>query len=373
MLTRFRRCLISAIMMVLSPAMYAAWELNMPQGVTEVSQSVYDLHMLILWICVGIGVIVFGVMFYSIIRHRKSRGVKAAQFHESLSLEILWTAIPTVILIAMAVPATTTLINMYDPSDADIDIKITGYQWKWQYEYMGENVSFFSNLTTSDRQIHNQDEKGSNYLLEVDNRLVIPTGKKIRFLLTSNDVIHAWWVPALAVKKDAIPGYINESWTQIESPGIYRGQCTELCGVDHGFMPIVVEAVSPQDYQVWLDAQRSAAQAQSAAAQQDWSYDQLMARGEQVYASQCSACHGANGEGLGSVFPALKDSPVATTGSVERHIDIILNGVSGTAMQAFAAQLSSVDVAAVTTYERNAWGNNTGDVITPKQIVDAKQ
>lgn len=186
-------------------------------------------------------------------------------------------------------------------------------------------------------------------------------------------MIHAWWVPALAVKKDAIPGYINESWTQIESPGIYRGQCTELCGVDHGFMPIVVEVVSPQDYQVWLDAQRSAAQAQSAAAQQDWSYDQLMARGEQVYASQCSACHGANGEGLGSVFPALKDSPVATTGSVERHIDIILNGVSGTAMQAFMAQLSSVDVAAVTTYERNAWGNNTGDVITPQQIVDAKQ
>jgi cytochrome c oxidase subunit 2 len=358
--------------MVLSPAAYAAWDLNMPKGVTEVSQAVYDLHMLIFWICVGICAIVFGVMFYSIIRHRKSRGVEAAQFHESLSLELLWTAIPTVILIAMAIPATTTLIDMYDSSNADVDIKVTGYQWKWQYEYMGENVSFFSNLSTPAAQIDNKDAKDENYLLDVDNRLVIPTGKKVRFLLTSNDVIHSWWVPELAVKKDAIPGYINESWTQIENPGVYRGQCTELCGVEHGFMPIVVEAVSPTDYQNWLEGQRAAVQAVAAAAQQDWSHDELMARGEQVYATNCSACHGANGEGLGSVFPAIQGSPVVTSGPVRQHIDILLNGISGTAMQAFAEQLSEVDIAAVITYQRNAWGNNTGDTVTPKQIVNAK-
>jgi cytochrome c oxidase subunit 2 len=359
--------------MILSPTVYAEWELNMTRGVTEVSQSVYELHMLILWICVCIGLVVFGVMFYSIIKHRKSRGVKAAQFHENLSLELLWTAIPTVILVAMAIPATTTLIKMYDPSDADIDIKITGYQWKWQYEYMGEDVSFFSNLTTPPGQINNEDAKGDNYLLEVDNRLVIPTGKKVRFLLTSNDVIHAWWVPELAVKKDAIPGYINESWTLIENPGVYRGQCTELCGVNHGFMPIVLEAVSPTDYQIWLDGKRTAAKMASTEAQNDWSYDSLMVRGEQVYASNCGACHGANGEGLGSVFPALKASAVATTGPVEQHIDIVLNGIAGTSMQAFAVQLGEVDIAAVITYERNAWGNNTGDVVTPKQIINAKQ
>ncbi len=360
--------------LVSAPAAMADWELNMPQGVTEVSQSIYDLHMLIFWICVWIGVVVFGVMFYSIFKHRKSKGAKASQFHESLGLELLWTAVPTAILIAMAVPATSTLIEMYDTTDADIDIKITGHQWKWQYDYLGEDVGFFSNLTTSQDEIYDRTAKGENYLLEVDKHVVVPTGKKIRFLITANDVIHAWWVPEIAVKKDAIPGYINESWAIIPEgqEGLYRGQCAELCGVDHGFMPIVLEAVTPAEYQVWLVDQRAAAEAEAAAALGDFSHEELMTKGADVYARSCAACHGVQGAGMGSVFPALVDSPIAT-GDVAAHIDIVINGKSGTAMQAFAAQLSEVDLAAVITYERNAWGNDAGDTVTPKMIIDAKQ
>jgi cytochrome c oxidase subunit 2 len=360
--------------LVSAPAAMADWELNMPQGVTEVSQSIYDLHMLIFWICVWIGVVVFGVMFYSIFKHRKSKGAKASQFHESLGLELLWTAVPTAILIAMAVPATSTLIQMYDIADAEIDIKITGHQWKWQYDYLGEDVGFFSNLTTSQDEIYDRTAKGENYLLEVDRHVVVPTGKKVRFLITSNDVIHSWWVPEIAVKKDAIPGYINESWAIIPEgqEGLYRGQCAELCGVDHGFMPIVLEAVTSAEYQVWLVDQRAAAEAEAAAALGDFSHEELMTKGADVYARSCAACHGVQGAGMGSVFPALVDSPIAT-GDVAAHIDIVINGKSGTAMQAFAAQLSEVDLAAVITYERNAWGNDTGDTVTPKMIIDAKQ
>ena len=360
--------------LVSAPAAMADWELNMPQGVTEVSQSIYDLHMLIFWVCVWIGVVVFGVMFYSIFKHRKSKGAKASQFHESLGLELLWTAVPTAILIAMAVPATSTLIQMYDIADAEIDIKITGHQWKWQYDYLGEDVGFFSNLTTSQDEIYDRTAKGENYLLEVDRHVVVPTGKKVRFLITSNDVIHSWWVPEIAVKKDAIPGYINESWAIIPEgqEGLYRGQCAELCGVDHGFMPIVLEAVTSAEYQVWLVDQRAAAEAEAAAALGDFSHEELMTKGADVYARSCAACHGVQGAGMGSVFPALVDSPIAT-GDVAAHIDIVINGKSGTAMQAFAAQLSEVDLAAVITYERNAWGNDTGDTVTPKMIIDAKQ
>ncbi len=360
--------------LVSAPAAMADWELNMPQGVTEVSQSIYDLHMLIFWICVWIGVVVFGVMFYSIFTHRKSKGAKASQFHESVGLELLWTAVPTAILIAMAVPATTTLVEMYDTTDTDIDIKITGHQWKWQYDYLGEDVGFFSNLTTSQDEIYDRTAKGENYLLEVDKHVVVPTGKKIRFLITSNDVIHAWWVPEIAVKKDAIPGYINESWVIVPEgqEGLYRGQCAELCGVDHGFMPIVLEAVTPAEYEVWLVDQRAAAEAEAAAALGDFSHEELMTKGAEVYARSCAACHGVEGAGMGNVFPALVGSPIAT-GDMAAHIDIVINGKSGTAMQAFAAQLSEVDLAAVITYERNAWGNDTGDTVTPKMIIDAKQ
>jgi len=360
--------------LVLAPAAMADWGLNMPQGITEVSQSIFELHMLIFWICVWIGVVVFGVMFYSIFKHRKSKGAVASKFHESLGLELLWTAVPTVILIAMAVPATSVLIQMYDTTNSDVDIKITGHQWKWQYDYLGEDVGFFSNLTTTDDEIYNRTEKGENYLEEVDNHVVVPTGKKVRFLITSNDVIHAWWLPEIAVKKDAIPGYINESWAMIPEgqEGIYRGKCAELCGVQHGFMPIVLEAVTADEYQVWLDDQRAGKVAEAAAAQGDFSYDELMVEGAAVYARSCAGCHGTEGQGMGSIFPALAGSPMALN-DMAGHIDIVINGKPGSAMQSFSAQLTDVEIAAVITFERNAWGNDTGETVTPKMIIDAKK
>ncbi|HBD23892.1 MAG TPA: cytochrome c oxidase subunit II [Oceanospirillaceae bacterium] len=363
-----------ALLLSLSSLAKAEWGVNMTEGVTEISQSIYDLHMLIFWICVAIGVVVFGVMFYVMFKHRKSKGAVAAQFDESVTLEWLWTVIPTIILIAMAVPATKTLVEMYDASDAQVDIKITGYQWKWQYDYLGEDVSFFSNLSTSRDAVYNKEEKGENYLLEVDKEVVIPTGQKVRFLITSNDVIHAWWVPEFAVKKDAIPGYVNESWVNVPvgQEGIYRGQCAELCGVDHGFMPIVVRAVSQADYATWLDEQRAEKEAAALAALGDYSFDELMTTGAEVYAGRCAACHGQNGEGMGSMFPPMVGSDIVLN-DVEKHIDILINGVAGSAMQSFAEQLTDVEIAAVITYERNAWGNDTGDIVTPRDIIDARQ
>lgn len=364
---------IGALLLLASPSQhtFADWQLNMPRGVTDISRSVFDLHMIIFWICVAIGVLVFGVMFWSIFHHRKSRGAKAKHFHENTFVEVIWTLIPFAILIAMAVPATATLIKMYDTSDADVDIQITGYQWKWRYQYLGENIDFFSNLSTPREQIDNSEAKGENYLLEVDNPLVIPAGKKVRFLITSADVIHSWWVPAFAVKKDAIPGFINESWTRVDEPGIYRGQCTELCGKDHGFMPVVVDVRSAEDYNTWLAQVRAEQAAEAAAAQQELGMEALMQRGEVVYNQACAACHQINGEGLPNVFPGLKNSPIVM-GDIAAHIDIVLNGKPGTAMQAFGDQLSAVDLAAVITYERNAWGNNRGDKVEPTEIEKLK-
>ena len=333
---------------------------NMTRGVTATSREIYDLHMLIFWVCVVIGIAVFGVMFYSIIVHRKSRGAKAAQFHESTKLEIVWTLAPFAILIAMAVPASQTLIDQYDSSEADLDILITGYQWKWKYEYVGEDVSFFSNLRTPRDEINNVEEKGEHYLREVDKPLVIPTDKKVRFLITANDVIHAWWVPAFAVKQDAIPGFINKAWTKVDEEGVYRGQCAELCGRDHGFMPIVVEAKSPADYDAWLAEQKQESAALAELMEQEMTMDQLMEEGKAVYQRSCAACHGMNGEG--GVGPSMIGSSV-TTGPIEKHTDILINGVAGSAMQAFGAQLNKLELAAVVTYERNAWGNNMGDKV----------
>ncbi|WP_415906427.1 cytochrome c oxidase subunit II [Neptuniibacter sp. QD72_48] len=350
----------------------ADWEINLTRGVTEISREVYDLHMIIFWICVAIGVVVFGVMLWSVIYHRKSKGAKAHNFHESLVVEIAWTLIPFVILIAMAVPATATLIKMYDNSESEVDIQITGYQWKWRYQYLAEDIDFFSSLSTSREQINNKAAKGEHYLLEVDNPLVIPAGKKVRFLLTANDVIHSWWVPDLAVKKDAIPGFINEAWTIVDNPGVYRGQCAELCGKDHGFMPIVVEVKTPEEYEAWLAEVRQADQEKAAEGQKDWSLAELMETGEAVYSKACLACHQANGEGISGVFPALKNSPIAL-GEPGPHIDIVLNGKKGTAMQAYRDQLSAVELAAVITYERNAWGNKVGDLVTPAQIAELKE
>lgn len=362
-------------MLAILPALVMADpnQVNMSPGVTEVGGQIYDLHMLILGICVVIGIGVFAVMFYSIIYHRKSRGVTPAQFHESTTVEIAWTVIPFLILIAMAVPATSTLLEAYNNDDAEIDILVTGYQWKWKYEYLdenGENVTFFSNLATPQTEIYNTEAKNPNYLLEVDEPVVIPTNTKVRFLLTANDVIHSWWVPEIAVKKDAIPGFINEAWTKVPEEGIYRGQCTELCGAYHGFMPVVVHAVSREEYDAWISAKRADAAAQAAMAEAEMSLEDLMAKGEQVYNGACLMCHGANGEG--GVGKAIAGSSVAT-GDISHHIDVGVKGVAGTAMPAFGGQLSDVDMAAVLTYQRNAFGNNTGDVVQPSDVVNHKK
>ncbi len=343
-------------------------QVNMSPGVTEIGADIFELHMLIMWICVVIGVAVFAVMFYSIYAHRKSRGHEASQFHESTKVEIAWTVVPFLILIAMAVPATSTLLEVYDNDEAELDVLITGHQWKWKYEYLdetGENISFFSNLTTPQEEIYNTEVKGDNYLLEVDEPLVIPTNTKVRFLITANDVIHSWWVPELAVKRDAIPGFINEAWTRVPQEGIYRGQCTELCGAYHGFMPVVVHAVSPEEFQAWQAAKRGAARAESQLAMQTLSADELMSQGKAVYETACVACHGAQGEG--GIGNAIAGSSVVM-GDISRHMAIVAKGVAGTAMQAFGAQLSEVELAAVLTYQRNAFGNNTGDIVQPGDV-----
>ena len=349
------------------------WQTNMTTSVTEVGQKIYDLHMFVFWICVAVGVVVFAFLFYSIFAFRKSRGAKASNFHENTTLEVAWTVVPFIILIFMAWPATTTLIEIYDTDDADLDILVTGYQWKWKYEYIlpeGENVSFFSNLRTDKSEIYNQADKGSNYLLEVDEPMVIPVDKKVRLLITANDVLHAWWVPALAVKRDAIPGFINEAWTKAAQTGVYRGQCAELCGRDHGFMPIVVNVVEEPEYRDWLSAKQAQAAEVKALMDQTFSLDELMARGKTVYNRSCVACHGANGEG--GVGKAIAGSPVAT-GDVAAHINVMVNGVAGTAMQAFGGQLNDVELAAVVTYTRNAFGNNMGDKVQPIDIYNFKK
>ena len=345
-------------------------KVNMPVGVTPVSQDVFGLHMVIFWICVAIGVVVFGIMFYSMIVHRKANGAKASNFHDSTALEVLWTVVPFVILIAMAYPATKSLIKIYDTSESEVDVVITGYQWYWEYEYLDQGVNFFSRLNTPLEQIENLSPKGENYLLEVDEPLVIPTNKKVRFLVTANDVIHSWWVPDLAVKRDAIPGYINESWTYVEEPGIYRGVCAELCGKDHGFMPIVVKAVPEAEYTTWLADRREQQEKIKALANKTFSMDELMTQGEQVYQTACLACHGVNGEG--GVGNAIAGSPIAT-GDIATHIDIIVNGsANNPAMAAYGEQLSEVDIASVITFQRNAFGNTTGDIIQPIDILKFK-
>lgn len=344
---------------------------NMTKGVTAISGQVYELHMLIFYICCVIALIVFGVMFYSIFRHRKSKGAVAAHFHESTKVEIIWTVIPIIILVAMAIPATKTLVAMEDTSQSDITVKITGSQWKWHYSYFGEDVEFFSLLATSQKQIDGIETKGAHYLLEVDNPLVLPVNRKVRFLMTSDDVIHSWWVPDFAVKKDTIPGFINEAWTRIDEPGVYRGQCAELCGRAHGFMPVVVHAMEEEKFDEWLASKKEEIALQKAAAQealsQDLSMDELMSQGESIYTARCAVCHQANGEGIPGAFPAIKGSPIAT-GPISEHIDVIVNGRPVTAMQSFSNQLSDKEIAAVITYQRNAWGNDTGDTVQASDV-----
>ncbi|MBB65952.1 cytochrome c oxidase subunit II [Alteromonas stellipolaris] len=363
--------------MLTSPLLFAdaatgeGSSINLRRGATDISGQVYDLHMLMFFICIAIAVAVFGVMFASMYLHRKSRGAKPAHFHENVKVEIAWTVVPFIILILMAIPAAKTLIAMEDTSEPDLTVVVTGSQWKWHYRYMDRDVEFYSLMATQREQIENKFEKGANYLLEVDRPLVIPTGQKVRFLITSDDVIHSWWVPDFAVKKDANPGFINESWAKVNEPGVYRGQCAELCGKDHGFMPVVVIAKEPAEFDAWINEQEEAARQAKEEEQRllsmNMSMDELMDEGKRVYNATCAACHMPNGEGLPGVFPALKGSEMVLEDQTA-HIDIVLNGKTGTAMQAFGKMLSLKDIAAVVTYERNAWGNNTGDMVQAKDV-----
>jgi cytochrome c oxidase subunit 2 len=360
------------VTMLLTTTASAEFELNMTEGVTPISQQIYGLHMLVFWVCVVIGVLVFGVMAWSIIYHRKSRGAEAANFHESTAIEILWTVVPLAILIGVAIPATGTLLDLEDAkTDADITLQVTGIQWKWKYTYVDEDISFISSLAQSSRDVINDPTGHENYLLEVDEPVVLPINKKIRFLFHSNDVIHAWWVPEFAVKQDAIPGFINDSWAIIEKTGTYRGQCAELCGKDHGFMPIVVQAVTQPEYEQWLVSKKAEAAAAAAAADQEWSMQNLLAKGETVYQANCAACHGPTGAGIPGAFPAMTGSAVVT-GDLAGHIDTVVNGKTGTAMAAFKTQLNDVDIAAVITYERNSLGNSVGDMVQPSAIKNAR-
>jgi len=354
---------------------FAELGLNLPEGVTSVSRDIYSLHMLIFWICVAIGVLVFGAMIWSMIFHRKSRGAVASNFHESTKIELAWTIIPFIILVLMAIPATKVMVALEKTDEADMTVKITGYQWKWQYEYLENDVSFFSNLSEKNRKEMDDPKaraNAENYLLEVDNPLVLPVGKKIRFLMTSNDVIHSWWVRDFGVKQDANPGYINDAWATIEEPGTYRGQCTELCGKDHGFMPVVVVAKPQAEYDAWVVEQEAKQKAIAEAASQTKTKEELMVQGQKIYSGNCAACHGATGAGVPGVFPAITGSTIVNDSDTAAHINVLLNGVAGSAMQAFGKQLNDGDIASVITYQRNALGNNEGTVVQPTDIKAAR-
>ncbi len=367
---------IAAFWLLLAAPAYTGNEINMPQGVTTMSAINYQLHMIVLWICVVIGVIVFSAMFYSIVLHRKSRNHEAAQFSHSAKAEIIWTVIPILILVVIAVPATKALIHMEVAPETEMTVKITGYQWRWKYHYVEDDIQIISSLdavSNAARSLSSGTDPHSvdNYLLEVDHPLVLPANTRIKFLITADDVIHSWWVPALGWKRDAIPGFINEAWTEIMEPGTYRGQCAELCGRDHGFMPIVLNVLPRTEYEQWVQQQKNRRGDERSKVERLWSRAELMKLGEDVYASQCAACHQTDGMGLAPAFPALAGSTVAN-GPISEHIDVVLNGREGTAMQAWGNMLSATDSAAVLTYTRNAFGNESGDVVQPQTIARIK-
>ena len=367
---------MAAFWLLLAAPGYTGNAINMTRGVTPQSLTHYHLHMTILWICVVIGVIVFSAMFISIVLHRKSRGHEAARFTHSTKAEIAWTVIPVLILVIMAVPATRALVDMEVAPETEMTVKITGFQWRWKYDYVEDDVRFISSLhpeSNAARRLQSGTDPASveNYLLDVDKPLVLPAETKIKFIITSDDVIHSWWVPALGWKRDAIPGFINEAWTEILEPGVYRGQCAELCGKDHGFMPIVLKVLPKAEFARWIQEQRRDMAHEQADIERLWSREELMSLGENVYATQCATCHQADGRGLAPGFPALAGSKVAT-GPLQEHIEIVLNGRDGTAMQAWGKMLSDADVAAALTYTRNAFGNDTGDVVQPQAIARIK-
>ena len=349
-------------------ALAAEWNLR-PAG-SKIATEIHDLHEYVMILCTVIFIGVFAFMFYSVYAHRKSKGHKAAQFHENTTVEILWTVIPAIILVIIALPATRVVIAQKDTSNPDLTIKVTGYQWKWGYDYVkgeGEGISFVSTLATPRDQIENRAPKGENYLLEVDNELIVPVGKKVRILTTAADVIHSWWVPAFGAKQDAIPGFIRDLWFRPEATGTFRSQCVELCGKEHGFMPIVVRVVTQDEYTKWVGDKMKLVAAAADDPKKQYAMDELKKRGEQVYAKNCVVCHQATGKGMPPAFPPL-DGAKIVLGPKDEQINVVLNGRPKTAMAAFGGQLNDVELAAVITFTRNNWGNKTGEAIQPAEV-----
>lgn len=357
------------------PCVSYAAGMDMRPGVTELSQRIQQIHHMGLWVCVVVGIVVFGAMIYTMYAHHRTRHPEPASFSENARLEFIWTLIPVLILVGMAIPATSGLRDIENNEDSDLTVLITASQWKWHYQYLDAPISFYSHLATPQEQIENLEPKDELYLLDVDNPLVLPTNKKVRFLVTADDVIHSWWVPDIAVKQDAIPGFINEAWARIPVPGKFRGQCAELCGLDHAYMPIVIDVRPEQEFDAWIEDQRIAAElageAAVAARAKTWTMDELMPLGLQVFNKHCATCHERDGSGQGVKYPALVGSEIVT-GAVEFHIDRVMNGMADTEMQAWAPQLSDLELAAVITFERNSWTNATGDVVQPLTIYESR-
>jgi cytochrome c oxidase subunit 2 len=354
----------------------AVKEINFQKPVTQIAEQIYNLHTLMMIICLVIFVAVFGVMFYSILKHRKSVGHKPATFHESTTVEILWTIVPFIIVIAMALPATKTVVAMKDASNADLTIKVTGMQWKWGYDYIdgeGKGISFLSALSTPHEQIVDPAvQKSDTYLLEVDNPMVVPVNKKIRLVLTANDVIHSWTIQRFGVKQDAIPGFVRDTWFKAEEPGVYHGQCVELCGKEHAFMPITVIVKTEEDYKKWVDDKQKEMAAKADDPNKVWTIDELKQRGEKVYMANCAACHQPTGKGIPGSFPALDGSPVVN-GPRADQINVVLNGRNGK-MPAWKGTLSDTEIAAAITFTRNSWSNKAAEnIVQPAEVAAARK
>ena len=349
-------------------------QLNLHPAVTKIAEELQWLHWFMLAICIVIFVAVFGVMFYSILKHRKSVGHKAANFHESTVVEIAWTIVPFIIVIGMALPATKVVVAQKDTTSADLTIKATGIQWKWGYDYIkgeGEGIGFVSTLDNAQREMSNNGgpkagEAPDNYLLKVDNPLVVPVNKKIRVITTANDVIHSFAVPAFGIHQDAIPGFVRDTWFRAEKIGDYYGQCAKICGKEHSYMPIHVKVVSAQDYSAWVVVKAKEAAAKADDPSKVWTLADLKARGEKVYGANCAACHQANGKGAGPIKP-LDGSPIVLDADHGKQIQTVLNGAAGGAMPSWKA-LSDTDIAAVITYSKNNWSNQTGQIVQPAEV-----
>jgi len=350
-------------------------QLNFAAPATKIAEEQHWLHWMMLIICTVVFIAVFSVMFYSIWKHRKSVGHKPASFSESITVEVLWTAVPFLIVILMALPATKVLVAQKDTTNADLTVKVTGYQWKWGYDYVkgeGEGLSYISTLDSSHRAMSDAGKPaGDNYLLKVDNPLVVPVGQKIRIITTANDVIHAFMVPAFGIKQDAIPGFVRDTWFRAEKTGDFYGQCAELCGKEHAYMPIHVKVLSAQDYTAWVAAEKKKLAAKMDDPGRVWNLDDLVKRGEKVYAANCAACHQANGKGAGPI-KAVDGSPVVLDADKSKQIAVLLNGQNNGAMPAWK-QLSDTDIAAVITYTKNNWSNKTGQIVQPAEVLAARK